>query len=123
MMKYLTIIGERDLLSSRPAWYLGKAYKHASMRATILAPIPLNFAIGWWMNLIYPLLRRGPSARRQEESLRLAREEGYAMGLAEGIREGRKTAEVAFTHGVKSTLEYLGGISQGGEGGSLSGRG
>lgn len=90
-MKIVTTYTDRQLLEARVPWYLGRAYRQYDMRATVFAVIGVNFLIGWWIDRVYPFLRRGVAQKRQEAALGIVQKEvwnhGYAVGLEDAMRK------------------------------------
>lgn len=95
MRKLLTILtGMEHAMGSRPPWYLGRAYYEPENDFVVLAPIPLNFLIGWGREAYYRL-RRGPMG--MDGLLEKARSTGFRSGLEAGKRQ----AEFAYNQAVR----------------------
>ena len=65
-------------------WWQGVAYRRPEIRSTILAPMPLNWFIGWFRNWYFRLLQ-GPRDRISDQMEELLDRERLS-----GIEQGRK---------------------------------
>ena len=85
-------IPDKELFGSRLPWYLGVCWREIDTRATRVAPIPLNFLIGWVFRFYYRLVS-GPRNRFIEKAERreaLEYSKGHTHGYAAGHKAGDK---------------------------------
>lgn len=75
-------------------WYLGRCYYEPSSDFVILAPVPLNFLIGWGYEAWWRM-RRGPDGI--EQRLQQARSHGFR----EGMKAGQKSAVYAVRTAIR----------------------
>ena len=88
-MKILrTITGMEFAQGTIIPWYLGRCHYDVNTDAVILAPIPLNFLIGWGYEAWWRI-RRGPEGI--EARLNTAQGLGFRAGLEAGKREAETT--------------------------------
>lgn len=77
----------------RLLWWQGVAYRRLEIRSTILAPMPLNWLIGWSRSLYYRLMHGPSDAVAEAFDSRLGEEymKGHEQGLS--LRQGRMKEE------------------------------
>ena len=89
-----TLTGTQFAMGKRIPWYLGRCYYQSDNDFVILAPIPLNFLIGWGYEAFWRI-RRGP------EGLRLRLEQARAAGFREGLEAGKMQALSLYEQAIK----------------------
>lgn len=94
-MRFLrTLTGIEYQQGTRLPWYLGRCYYEVNTDSIIVAPVPLNFLIGWGYEAWWRI-RRGPEGIR--ERLETAR----STGFREGLEAGKRQAQFAFEQAEK----------------------
>lgn len=86
-------------------WGYGVAWRKYDLRATILAPIPLNFVFAWVRERYYQLLQ-GPR-RTLEQSIIEHLSEEEAKGYNDGYRTGLKSGEEAGFRRAKIIEDFI----------------
>ena len=85
-------------------WYLGRCYYRPDSDMEILAPIPLNFLIGWgyeaWIRL-----RQGPEGFRRR--IRQARTGGFRAGMRVGEQRAMQEVRLAIQTGNMDPIHDL----------------
>lgn len=84
MRIFRTVTGIEYAQGTIIPWYLGRCYYKPDSDCVILAPVPLNFLIGWG-NEAWWFLRRGPAG------IRTRLEQARSTGFREGMRAGERT--------------------------------
>ena len=87
-----TLTGIEIVQGGRLPWYLGRCYYEVNTDSIIVAPIPLNFLVGWGYEA-YWRIKRGPEGLR--ERLEMARSNGFREGLEAGKRQALFVLEQA----------------------------
>ena len=96
---FRTITGFEIMQGSVVPWNLGRCYYDINSDCEILAPLPLNFLIGWSYEAWYRL-RRGPEGIRQR--LEAAR----SAGFREGLEAGKQQSLFAFDQARKLSRHH-----------------
>ena len=89
--KFWTVVQTVDrkaMDGQRPSWYRAVAYERPERRELVLAPIPLNIVIGWWVTRVLPWLFSGHYNRRLEVVREKAYKDGYVQGYHDGLSAG-----------------------------------
>ena len=79
----------RDIEGIGITWYNAIAYHRPDTRQVVLAPIPLNIVIGWWVTRVLPWLFSGHYNRRLEVVREKAHQDGYVQGYHDGLSKRR----------------------------------
>lgn len=77
-------VSQTELIGNELPWGYGVAYREFYHCVYVLAPIPLNFVIGWLHILKYRVVRwleNGPALTKEIEA-----EQAYLEGVAHGAR-------------------------------------
>ncbi len=72
----------------------GRAYSDPCRDYTIIAPIPLNWIIGW-TRIVYYNLMRGPRTELESKAYRRGFEHGMKVGEDVGVRLQQQTLQTA----------------------------
>lgn len=101
------IYTDRQVCGQLQPYYLGFAYRLPHLRASVFAPIPFNYIIGWTRNLWFRLMS-GPRDRLSEAMAKQYAMEyraGYERGITEGQEEGRKLGWNQAFEGLTSLID------------------